>query len=461
MLMFVDYVAQLQTRSSVEYVVDWSKEYIKEFKLSSWVDKICTLIAAIHTQISGSGLPVAPEVVENLVEWVRKDFASSKSSTNSAVPVNLYIDLIRCCLRRQNFHAYRVTDTRQCLLDNLRMHSTFLASTTSSGWLNTLLTDPAALRNCFLPAMMDDESVALMQFTDASGRVVDLGWYECPNGHRYAVGECTHPMEQSRCPECRSLIGGSNHNPVAGVKRIGKSSEAASTASKQGYLMSVTLGPKAYDIFRLGKLTTIVLRLLQHLIMLTSAKVYPEQTVDMRENKTGAKSAVGPLLYTESKQVPDINLISAALEERINHDWANLLETLQMNEEDVAMGLHMMLNRLYFSGESKYSADESSYGKALTGMCILLVSLPFVINSIIWILVGVGCGLRRASGSSTGPGAARHSAPEESIDSQVSAFEHDNCSQSQFRAELRERLCNGNICQTRSFASNSNGEAQV
>ena len=33
-------------------------------------------------------------------------------------------------------------------------------------------------------------------------------WYECPNGHVYAIGECGGAMEESKCPECNAKIGG-------------------------------------------------------------------------------------------------------------------------------------------------------------------------------------------------------------------------------------------------------------
>ncbi|GFO25459.1 nfx1-type Zinc finger-containing protein 1-like, partial [Plakobranchus ocellatus] len=36
-------------------------------------------------------------------------------------------------------------------------------------------------------------------------------WYQCPNGHIYAIGECGQAMEESRCPECHARIGGTNH----------------------------------------------------------------------------------------------------------------------------------------------------------------------------------------------------------------------------------------------------------
>ncbi|KAI2785918.1 hypothetical protein POX_h09681 [Penicillium oxalicum] len=44
-------------------------------------------------------------------------------------------------------------------------------------------------------------------------------WYNCANGHPFAIGECGMPMEQARCPECGAPIGGQNHTAVAGVTR--------------------------------------------------------------------------------------------------------------------------------------------------------------------------------------------------------------------------------------------------
>ncbi|KAK3984517.1 hypothetical protein QBC44DRAFT_336811 [Cladorrhinum sp. PSN332] len=44
-------------------------------------------------------------------------------------------------------------------------------------------------------------------------------WYNCENGHPFAIGECGMPMEEARCPECGSRIGGQNHMPVSGMTR--------------------------------------------------------------------------------------------------------------------------------------------------------------------------------------------------------------------------------------------------
>ncbi|KAF9696125.1 hypothetical protein EKO04_005861 [Ascochyta lentis] len=44
-------------------------------------------------------------------------------------------------------------------------------------------------------------------------------WYNCVNGHPFAIGECGMPMQLARCPECGEQVGGQRHQAVAGVTR--------------------------------------------------------------------------------------------------------------------------------------------------------------------------------------------------------------------------------------------------
>ncbi|KAL9012461.1 MAG: hypothetical protein Q9173_002777 [Seirophora scorigena] len=46
-------------------------------------------------------------------------------------------------------------------------------------------------------------------------------WYYCANGHLFTVGECGMPMETARCPQCGATVGGTHHQPAAGVTRAG------------------------------------------------------------------------------------------------------------------------------------------------------------------------------------------------------------------------------------------------
>ena len=36
-------------------------------------------------------------------------------------------------------------------------------------------------------------------------------WYQCDNGHVYAIGDCGNPCENEKCPECNELIEGNEH----------------------------------------------------------------------------------------------------------------------------------------------------------------------------------------------------------------------------------------------------------
>ncbi|QRV96757.1 Zinc finger, NF-X1-type [Ceratobasidium sp. AG-Ba] len=55
---------------------------------------------------------------------------------------------------------------------------------------------------------------ALMEGAD---RLSHTGhFYECVNGHPYVIGECGGAMEESRCPECGTRVGGQGHQAVTG-----------------------------------------------------------------------------------------------------------------------------------------------------------------------------------------------------------------------------------------------------
>ncbi|KAJ7333530.1 NFX1-type zinc finger-containing protein 1 [Desmophyllum pertusum] len=47
-------------------------------------------------------------------------------------------------------------------------------------------------------------------------------WFKCQNGHIYCITECGGAMEESKCPECGSRIGGHNHQLVADNRVAGE-----------------------------------------------------------------------------------------------------------------------------------------------------------------------------------------------------------------------------------------------
>lgn len=46
-------------------------------------------------------------------------------------------------------------------------------------------------------------------------------WYKCPNGHIYCIGECGGAMEESKCPDCKVVIGGNGHKLAEGNAHAG------------------------------------------------------------------------------------------------------------------------------------------------------------------------------------------------------------------------------------------------
>ncbi|KAF4952284.1 hypothetical protein FSARC_12690 [Fusarium sarcochroum] len=63
-------------------------------------------------------------------------------------------------------------------------------------------------------------SIKSAMVSGSGGMATNSGhWYNCVNGHPFAIGECGMPMETARCPECGAHIGGINHQPVEGVTR--------------------------------------------------------------------------------------------------------------------------------------------------------------------------------------------------------------------------------------------------
>ncbi|KAL4865893.1 hypothetical protein BDV12DRAFT_210786 [Aspergillus spectabilis] len=64
------------------------------------------------------------------------------------------------------------------------------------------------------------QSIKTAMITGRGGIATHSGhWYNCVNGHPFAIGNCGMPMEQARCPECGAPIGGQNHTAVEGVTR--------------------------------------------------------------------------------------------------------------------------------------------------------------------------------------------------------------------------------------------------
>ena len=71
-----------------------------------------------------------------------------------------------------------------------------------------------------------------------AGALGYVGWYKCPNGHLYAIGECTQAYTYGRCPECGETVGGANHVAASGNRKVGIGADEAFQAApdRLGYV---------------------------------------------------------------------------------------------------------------------------------------------------------------------------------------------------------------------------------
>ncbi|KAJ4137229.1 hypothetical protein NW768_002811 [Fusarium equiseti] len=77
-------------------------------------------------------------------------------------------------------------------------------------------------------------SIRSAMVTGPHGMATHSGhWYNCINGHPFAIGECGMPMETARCPECGAAIGGANHRAVNGVSRAENMETPAEEARRE------------------------------------------------------------------------------------------------------------------------------------------------------------------------------------------------------------------------------------
>ena len=68
----------------------------------------------------------------------------------------------------------------------------------------------------------------------AMGDIKPGGWYKCPKGHYYAIGDCGGANQVSKCPECGAGIGGTNHRLLEGNQHAGEMDNSRHSAWSEG-----------------------------------------------------------------------------------------------------------------------------------------------------------------------------------------------------------------------------------
>jgi hypothetical protein len=352
-------VVQISQNNNFEALDNWNKEALKTLK--EWSERMDIFLAAVFTQISTNLYELSSDVVQKIVDWVNHDYITSNK--NNDIILGLYIDMIRYYsskLCRQRIAA----SLSESMQQNLRMQIRIIAMSHKTGWLHSLLVDPKSLVKTFVPSMADSEMALILNVVDARGEIThEVGWYECPNGHKYSVGNCTRPMQVATCPDCKADIGGHDHVAVAGTKRLGTDSELK--VSLPGYMLDVTGAITGYDIVRLGKLTTAIIRYLIHTVMLTNTELY-HSSLNSEIQMTTIRSVASELMYPNvNRSELSSDRIWNELNDRLTSDWNQIKTIVEMDDEDIATGFHLLLSAIRGS-DNKFTDDESKFGETKT-----------------------------------------------------------------------------------------------
>ena len=234
---------------------------------------------------------------------------------------------------------------------------TRIASHNAAGFWATVLFAPSALGTMYVPTMAGDEFAMILAASDY------VGWYKCPNGHPYSVGNCTRPMQLARCPACGAPIGGTNHEDVAGVTRLGVRDElvrkvngpASDSArdnpnTKKGYHRDDLLGgakSNMSDIVpRAAEATTRVLRIFMHTLLHLHGSTTERWTAlhdvlkppELRPSDADASKGA-------AKRVE--RAVRSYLEDQILSDWEGLQEMYGLDEEQVMLALVLVAARMH------------------------------------------------------------------------------------------------------------------
>ncbi|XP_034563927.1 E3 ubiquitin-protein ligase rnf213-beta [Notolabrus celidotus] len=177
---------------------------------------------------------------------------------------------------------------------------------------------PQNVTNSFLPTMPDDHASEARQWLTQEKK---LQTYFCANGHPSFVGECGKPVVVSKC-FCGLPIGGLHHNPVQGFTK--HEGQSISDQTRTGHILGEAQQRSEAPERQMTSAQSCILRLLTHLAMLQGATSNRRGIVDMIHPRT---SDVITFLWRH-----------------LDKDMGLLGKTLDLNPDDTAVTVHLILN---------------------------------------------------------------------------------------------------------------------
>ena len=189
--------------------------------------------------------------------------------------------------------------------------------------------------NGYWPTMPSDERKAIMEAAHAEARARgETGsWNECPNGHRYFIGNCGQAMERRVCsePGCNAEIGGEAHQ-LLGNNRVINASAIRPDNPPGICLRSVELEAAEPHLCYRGLTPTTfrALRVLSNSALLCAALVFDDQGLHGLVNRA-------------FERPPSLGEF---LRRHIQSDIRMLGQLLNRSEEEACWLLHGIMNVL-------------------------------------------------------------------------------------------------------------------
>ncbi|KAL7869589.1 hypothetical protein AOLI_G00135770 [Acnodon oligacanthus] len=206
--------------------------------------------------------------------------------------------------------------------------------------LHLIASRPQTMTEAFLPTMPDDNTSIVHQWLTEK----KLKMYLCSNGHPCMVGECGKPTALAKCDTCGVQIGGQHHKPVPGFTLV----HSMSDQTRRGHVLGQASHRSEAPNRDLTMVQSSVLRLCLHLAMLQGSAFNPE----------GISAMIQPTVYN----------ICEFLWHHLEKDMEALGKTLNLNWDDTAIAVHLILNA--FAHLSTALWEENLVGKNFFCYCM-------------------------------------------------------------------------------------------
>jgi len=209
-------------------------------------------------------------------------------------------------INKENLPLHFIQNKQYLNISLLMMHMKCVMKSAKSKLLmpfQKLFNSPNDFQHSYLPSLPHDDDYEVFENFKKINKET-LKFFECANGHLYAIGNCTQPAVTSKCPTCSNTIGGTNHQLAPGNK------EAVGLMEKTqfGYFLpSATLRSDTPENIRnMGNLNTCILRLFLHSVLYLCA-------IEKKDLSNIMSSQVKFDDFFAEQIIKDINILSNCL----------------------------------------------------------------------------------------------------------------------------------------------------